>query len=168
MKKIEIEDLKENPFTMIGKDWMLITAEKDGKVNTMTASWGGLGVIWGKNVATVYIRNSRYTKEFVDNGEKFSLCILPEKYRKELAYCGKISGRDEDKVAKCGFTVEHQDGVPYFEESRLVLTCKKLYAQQMSKDFFTENGSENISKFYSDNDWHVMYIAGIEDVLSKD
>lgn len=118
----------------------MITAQKDDKVNTMTASWGGTDVIWNKNVVIVYIRNSRYTKKFVDDEDRFSLCVLPETYRKELAYCGKVSGRDEDKIAKCGFTVKHNNGVPFFKESRLVINCKKLYAQQMQADCFTKEG----------------------------
>ena len=101
MKEIKIEELQENPFKMIGKDWLLITAEKEGIANTMTASWGGLGVIWGKNTATVYIRHSRFTKEFVDYADSFSICVMPVKYRKELNYCGTISGRDENKIEKC-------------------------------------------------------------------
>lgn len=168
MKEIKPEELNENPFKLIGKDWMLITAEKEGKVNTMTASWGGVGVIWNKNVATVYIRNSRYTKEFIDEGEEFSLCVLPESYRKELGYCGKISGRAEDKVAKCGFKVEHQEAVPYFAESRLVLVCKKLYAQELNRNSFTKGHEGIADTCYSDNDWHVMYIAEIEKVLIKE
>ena len=87
MKEIKLEEWNENPFKVIGKDWMLITAEKDGRTNMMTASWGGFGIMWGKNVVTVYIRPSRFTKEFVDAGEKFSICIMDEKYRKQLNYC---------------------------------------------------------------------------------
>lgn len=165
MKEINPEALKDNPFKLIGSDWMLITAEKEGKVNTMTASWGGVGVIWGKNAVTVYIRKSRYTKTFIDNSDRFSLCILPEQYREQLGYCGKISGRNEDKVAKCGFTVEHKDGVPYFAESRLVINCRKLYAQEMNAECFFDQS--NVQKFYGDNDWHVMYIAEIESILEK-
>lgn len=165
MKEISIEEFMENPFKLIGKDWMLITAQKDDKINTMTASWGGLGVIWNKNVVTVYIRNSRYTKEFIDSENRFSLCVLPETYRKELGYCGKVSGRDEDKIAKCGFTVGHNNGVPFFKESRIVINCKKLYAQQMEYDCFTEEGENLPNTFYADNDWHVMYIAEIENIF---
>lgn len=167
MKEIKPEELQDNPFKLIGKDWMLITAEKDGKVNTMTASWGGVGILWNKSVATVYIRKSRYTKEFVDNGDHFSLCVMPEQYREQLGYCGKVSGRNEDKVAKCGFTVEHKDTVPYFAESRLVLKCRKLYSQEMKAECFSENAKGIVDACYSDNDWHVMYIAEIESVLVK-
>ena len=168
MKQISPASLQENTFEMIGKDWMLITAQKDDKVNTMTASWGGLGVIWNKNVATVYIRNSRYTKEFVDSQERFSICVMPQKFRNELSYCGKVSGRDEDKIVKCGFSVAHHKDVPYFNESRLVLICKKLYAQEMKAKCFTNEGKNLAETFYKDNDWHVMYIAEIEDILVTD
>ena len=165
MKEIKPEELGDNPFKLIGKDWMLITAEKDKKVNMMTASWGGVGILWGKHAATVYIRKSRYTKEFVDGSDRFSLCVLPEKFRSELGYCGKVSGRTEDKVAKTGLTVEHEGSVPYFAESRLVLVCRKLYVQELNAGCFVENAKGIINECYSDNDWHVMYIAEIEKVL---
>ena len=107
-KKIEADQFNESPFRMIGKEWMLVTAEKDGKVNAMTASWGGMGVMWGKNVAFVVIRPTRYTKEFIDASETFSLAFLPEKYRKQLSYFGTVSGRDEDKIQKVQFSVSHE------------------------------------------------------------
>lgn len=168
MKEINPEELKDNPFKMVGKDWMLITAEKDSKVNMMTASWGSLGIMWGKNAATIYIRESRYTKDFVDNGNHFSLCILPEDCRDKMNYCGKISGRDEDKVAKTGLTVEHENGVPYFKESRVVLICRKLYAQEMNAESFSDDAKGIIDACYSNGDWHTMYIAEVEKVLVKE
>ena len=193
MKEIKPEELNENPFKLIGKDWMLITAQKADRTNMMTASWGGLGILWNKPVATVYIRRSRFTKGFVDDGDTFSLCVMPEQYRKQLAYCGKASGRDEDKVAACGFKVAYAEfaaagsndactnavaandvataaapKVPYFEEARLVLICKKLYAQEMDAQCFTKEGSSIPSQIYSDNDWHTTYVAEIVKVLIKE
>lgn len=165
MKEIKVEELKENPFSLIGKDWFLITAKKDEKINTMTASWGGLGVIWGKNVATIYIRHSRYTKEFVDNSDRFSLCVMPEKFRKELNYCGSMSGRNQDKIKECGFSLDYENEVPYFLESRLTLVCKKLYAKEIGPEGFVSSQKELVDRFYSDKDWHVMYIAKIEKIL---
>ena len=94
-----------NVFDMIGKQWMLVGAEKQGKINAMTASWGGLGVMWGKNVAFVFIRETRYTKEFVDNEETFSLSFFGEEKREMLGYMGKISGRDEDKIEKSNLQI---------------------------------------------------------------
>ena len=111
-KTIKPEELSENAFSTIGKDWMLITAEVDGKVNTMTASWGGLGVMWNKDVAYIFIRPQRYTKEFVDGSSHLSLSVLKEGFRKELTYLGTVSGRDEAKIEKAGLTICHEDGVP--------------------------------------------------------
>ena len=104
-KEIKPEELQKNPFQMIGKEWLLVTAEKDGKANTMTASWGGVGVMWGRNVAFIVIRPQRYTKEFIDASDKLSLSVLDEEYRKTLSYLGSVSGRDEDKIGKSGLTI---------------------------------------------------------------
>jgi len=95
-----IELLEMNPFTKIGKEWALVTAGNKQKCNTMTVSWGGVGVIWNKNVVYIFVRDSRYTKEFIDNGEFFSLSFFDETYRPALSYCGANSGRNEDKFEK--------------------------------------------------------------------
>lgn len=125
MKEIKHENFQENAFEMIGKDWLLITAEKDGKVNTMTASWGGVGVLWNKKVAYIFIRPQRYTKEFVDFSDRLSVCVLPNSYRKELAYLGNVSGKDEDKISNANLKVQKYEDVPYFDEARLTLICRK-------------------------------------------
>lgn len=165
MKEITCEALNENMFKMIGKDWMLISAEKDGKTNTMTASWGGAGVLWNKNVAYIFIRPQRYTKEFIDSSDRLSICVLPEKYRKELSYLGRVSGRDEDKISNAGLNVKKYDNVPYFEEARLTFICKKLYAQELKEDCFIE--TDLIDKCYSQKDYHTMYVVEIEKILEK-
>ena len=180
-RKISAKEIPGNIIDMISREWMLITAGDKSGYNMMTASWGGVGVLWNKNVATVYIRKSRFTKEFIDDGDEFSLCVLGEDYRKELGYCGSKSGRNEDKVAATGLTVLHNagdlkadgaqggksNGTPYFAESRLVFICKKLYAQDMTAESFTQAGKDFPQKFYGDNDWHTMYIAEITKVLAK-
>ncbi len=165
MKIIRPEELKDNPFQTIGKDWMLVTAEKDGRVNMLTASWGALGILWNKPVATVYIRASRYTKEFIDGSGAFSLCVLPKEKKAAMEFCGSHSGRDCDKVAKTGLTAEHEDGVPYFAESRLVLICRKLYAQPFEPERFIDK--ELCRQNYGDNDFHTMYVAEITKILEK-
>lgn len=162
-KEIQPEQFDKNVFQMIGKDWMLVTAEKDGKVNTMTASWGGAGVMWGKNVAFVVIRPQRYTKEFIDASDTFSLSILDNSYRKTLNYLGTVSGRDEDKIQKSGLTVEHSGNTPYFKEANTVLLLKKLYHQEMSPDCFIDKSL--IEKWYPNADYHTLYVAEIEKIL---
>lgn len=169
MKKfveIKPEELNKSPFQLIGKDWMLVTAEKDSKVNTMTASWGGFGVMWGKNVAHIVLRPQRFTKEFVDSSDTFSLTFFDENFRKQLSYLGTVSGRDEDKLSKCNLTVEHSDNTPYFEEAKLVIICKKLYAQDFKPECFIANDLDE--KWYPEKDYHTLYIAEVEKVLIKE
>ena len=98
-KEIAAEELNMNPFTKIGKEWMLISAGNEEKANTMTASWGAMGVMWGKNAVTVYLRPQRYTKEFVDREQTFTISFLGEKYRQNLGYCGKVTGQGLDKIS---------------------------------------------------------------------
>lgn len=105
LKEVDVKSLDINPFTAIGDDWMLVTAGDAASHNTMTASWGGLGVLWGAPVATCYIRQSRYTKEFVDGSDLFTLSFLdPAVWRRQLSYLGRVSGRDEDKIKAAGLT----------------------------------------------------------------
>ncbi len=165
MKQIEINEFSENPFKLIGSDWMLITAKKGEKTNMMTASWGGVGILWNKPVATIYVRPQRYTKEFIDNEEYFSLCVLPEEYRQILNYCGTKSGRDEDKIAETKLTIDESEKAPIFKESRLVLICKNLYAQDLTEQSFIDKSL--VEKNYKAKDFHTMYIAEIEKILTN-
>ncbi|MBN7771760.1 flavin reductase family protein [Clostridium aminobutyricum] len=155
-----------SPFRMIGKEWMLITAEKDGKVNSMTASWGGLGVIWGKNVAYIVVRKSRYTKELIDSSDTFSLSFLEhKKYGEALNYMGTVSGRDEDKIKGAGVTVDHREGVPYIAEASTVMLCKKMCCQPITPDNFIANDIDK--QWYPDKDYHDLYIGEIVEILTR-
>ena len=164
-EKIDPKALDQNVFSLIGDQWMLITAGNQDQCNAMTASWGGLGVLWGKPVATVYIRPQRYTLEFVEREDTFTLCFFGEQYRKALALCGSKSGRDVDKVKECGFTVATAEGAPYFEEADLVLVCKKAYWQDMDPTHFLDG--EIDSKWYPEKDYHRIFIGEIVEVLRK-
>ena len=164
-EKIDPKALDQNVFSLIGDQWMLITAGTKDQCNTMTASWGGLGVLWGKPVATVYIRPQRYTLEFVEREDTFTLCFFGEEYRKGLALCGSKSGRDVDKVKECGFTVATAEGAPYFEEVDLVFVCKKSYWQDMDPTHFLDG--EIDSKWYPEKDYHRIFIGEILEVLRK-
>ena len=165
-REVKPEELSFNPFTRIGSDWMLITAGTEKAFNTMTASWGGAGVFWGKNTVTCYIRPQRYTKEFVDAGERFSLSFFGPGYREALNLCGSVSGRDCDKISRSGLTPFFTDGVPAFEEADLVLICKKLYRAPLKPEqFFSKEGVET---FYPKKDFHDLYIAEIEKALLRE
>lgn len=159
-KEVDVKKMDKNPFSMIGDEWMLITAEKEGKINTMTASWGGVGIMWGKTVATAYIRPQRCTKGFVDSSDYFTLTFFNGKQKKAMGYLGSVSGYDEpDKIEKTDLHVIEFDGHPSFEEAALVLVCRKLYAQEMKPESFMR--PEEIKEWYSDKDFHTMYIGAI-------
>lgn len=165
-REILPEELAINPFTTIGKEWMLITAGNVDKVNTMTVSWGGVGVFWGKNVVTTYVRPQRYTKEFIDQNDTFSLSVYGNDYKKILGYLGKVSGRDEDKIKESGLTVEFDGETPYFEEAKLVFICKKLCEGDISPENF--DAKENDEKWYPNKDYHRMYISEIKKILVRE
>lgn len=166
MREILPKDLDKNVFNLIGNEWMLVAAQnEEGKVNAMTASWGGLGVMWGKNVCYVVIRPQRYTKEFVDNSEGFSLTFYEEDKKEMLGYMGRVSGRDEDKIKNAGLTTIVEEGIPYFEEAKITLLCKKLFKQRLSENAVLDK--EILDKWYPNEDMHYLYIAEIEKVLVK-
>lgn len=164
LKEVDVKSLDINPFTAIGDDWMLITAGGEASHNTMTASWGGLGVLWGAPVATCYIRQSRYTKEFVDGADLFTLSFFdPKAWRCQLSYLGRVSGRDEDKIAAAGLTPVAVNGTTTFAEARLTLVCRKAYATYLGPEGFVAGpGSADDAKWYADHDYHTMYIGKIE------
>ena len=151
-EKVDIHSLNFNPFDKIGKDWLLISATKSGKTNTMTASWGTLGHLWNKDVAIIFIRPQRYTKEFVDESETFTLSFFDDKH-KELSYLGTKSGK------------EMVDGNPTFEEAKEVFICKKLYVGKLEKEYFLL--PEIYEKNYPLDDLHYVYIGEITDVYSN-
>ena len=166
-KKIDPKTLDKNVFSMVNDQWMLITAGTPEHCNTMTASWGGLGVLWNKCVATCYIRPQRYTKEFVDREEYFTLAFFGEEHRKALALCGSKSGREVDKAAECGFTVAAGAGnAPYFEQAELVLVCRKLFRQTMDEGCFLDKSL--IEKHYPGGDFHVTYVGEIVECLVRE
>ncbi len=155
-----------NAFSQIGQDWMLITAEKHGKPNTMTASWGGVGVMWNKNVAYIVVRESRYTKEMIDGSDTFSLSFLKHsEYKSTLKYLGVISGRDEDKIAGARLHIDYSHKTPYIDEAHTVLICKKLCAMPMTSDYFTDPSINET--WYKDKDYHTLYIGEIVEFLAR-
>lgn len=164
-KKIDPKELELNVFSAIDDRWMLITAGTAQRCNTMTASWGGLGILWNLPMAIAYIRPQRYTKQFVDENEYFTLSFYPEQYREQLVLCGRESGRDTDKAARCGFTAAAAEcGAPYFEQANLVLVCRKRMVMPMEEAAIPE---EIRAKHYK-NDYHHIYWGEIVEVLKKD
>lgn len=158
-------EMKENPLSLIGDKWMLITAGDETKHNTMTASWGGIGVVWGKDAATVLVRPQRYTREFIEAQERLSLCFFLNGYREQLNLCGTKSGRDLDKANACGFTPVYADQTVYYEQADLVFICRKLYAQDMEPECFLDRAQDE--KWYPEHDYHRVYVCEIMKALRK-
>lgn len=171
MKEINIKD-NNNCFTntfgklfeVINKDKALLTAGTIDDFNTMTIGWLSAGVIWGKNTLTVYVRPSRYTYKFMENNDYFTVSFYDQKYFDKIIYLGRVSGRDEPKVAKIDFTPIEVDKSTTFKEARLTVVCKKIYYQDMDEKQLHANG---IEKYYPNDDfkplekYHRTYIGEI-------
>lgn len=165
-KLIEPNNLNESSIRLIGFDWMLITAGNKGNFNTMTASWGGLGFLWSKPVAFIFIRPQRFTYNFVETNNFFTLCFFEPKFKAVLNYCGTKSGRNSDKITDTGLTpLQTAQGGIYFDEARLVLNCKKIYFDNINPDHFVD---KNLLVNYPDKDFHRMYIGEILECFIKE
>ncbi len=162
LKEIDIKDFSVKPFSLIGDEWMLITSGDEKGYNTMTASWGGVGVLWNKNVAFSFIRPQRYTFEFVEKNEYYTLSFYPDNMKQALTLCGRKSGRDCNKVKEAGLSPIFNEKAPYFEGAKLVLICKKLYNQFFTPECFVE---KELEINYPNKDYHKMYIGEIVKAL---
>ena len=168
-RRISPEEL-DNVFRLVGKDWMLITAagrDAAGRetVNTMTASWGGMGVLWNRPVAFCFIRPQRYTFELTERTDRLSLSFLGEEHRAALRLCGTKSGRDTDKFAEAGITPAAKDGTPFVGEANLVLFCRKLYADDLKKSAFLD---PVLLDNYKQDDFHRVYVCEIEEAYVRE
>ncbi len=169
MKPIAIKDLNENFFQTIGKEWMLVTAGDKEQFNTMTASWGSIGFLWNKPVVFVFIRPERYTFEFIEKSEYFTLSFLGEENKAIHKICGSKSGREVDKVKETGLKpIITEKGNIFFEQGRLNLECRKLYSDTIKEECFIE--LEACKQWYGGvhGGFHHMYIAEITGAWIKE
>lgn len=164
LHEIALSELNFNPFEKIGKDWFLVTAGDEKGFNTMTASWGFMGVIWGKNVFETVVRHNRYTYEFMEKNDLFTISFFDEANRDALKFCGSHSGRDCDKAKETGLTPLYIEGTTAFEEAKLVFICRKLYDGDI--DLEKLNCDER-TKWYGSDPVHKQYIGEIVKVLAK-
>lgn len=165
-QEIAPTEIELNPVQMIDKDWMEVSAGKEGNMNLMTISWGTIGELWGKPVFTVFVSTSRYTHKFMEENDYFTVTHFPADMRQQLSYLGRVSGRDEDKVAGAGLTVEFTElGNPIYAEADLAIECKKLYGQQFDANLMPAEQREWYEK--SGLGIHYMYIGEIIHVWKK-
>ena len=162
-KEIPVYEM-ENVQKLIEKDWMLITARDGDRVSGMTASWAGLGELWNTHVAFCFIRPQRYTYNLTEREDYVSLAFFDEEYRPALSLCGTKSGRDTDKLTEAGLTAGEIDGVPVIEEAKMIVIGKKLYADYIKEDSFTD---EMPLQYYEKRDFHRFYVYEIKKVLVK-
>lgn len=157
------KEIPDNVFRLIGQDWMLITAGTPDNFNTMTASWGGMGVLWGRDVCWCVIRPQRYTREFIERSENFTLSFFTSEYRDALNLCGSRSGRDINKAKEAGLHPEPGAiaGTTQFAEARLVIACCKAYTHDIDPTRFLDPA---IDSNYPKKDYHRLYVGFIESV----
>lgn len=164
-KEIQPKEYCENIFEQIGTNAMLITTGDEKHHNAMTASWGGLGVLWNKNVSFIFVRHSRYTFECLESeSDNFALCFFGDKHPEVIKLCGTKSGRDVDKVQNSGLTPLFDFEAPYFEEADVVLFCKKIYSQDLDAKALQNSP---FSTMYADDDYHRVYVGEIIRILKK-
>ena len=165
-QEIAPTEIELNPIQMIDKDWLEVSAGKEGDMNLMTISWGSIGELWGKPVFTVYVSTSRYTHKFMEENDYFTVTHFPASMKQQLGYLGRVSGRDEDKVAGAGLTVEFTElGNPIYAEADLAIECRKLYGQQFDAELLPAAQREWYEK--SGTGIHYMYIGEIIHVWKK-
>lgn len=165
MKELaNIREVKENIVKLIADDWALVSAGDKDKWNTMTISWGGVGELWGKDVVFAFIRPQRYTKEFMDKSDYFTVSFFEDKFKDALKICGTKSGRDCDKINMAGLTPEFDGEAVFLAEARLVIKCRKIAVQKMDNAGFID---ESIESNYKSGDYHFIYIGEIEKVFEK-
>ena len=167
LQRIDPTTIHDNPFTLIGGQWALLSAGDRESYNTMTVGWAGLGVLWSKKVAMAYVRPQRYTWQFTEKQDYFTLTFFaPGEQREALSLCGTKSGRDMDKFAAAGLTPAFADcGAPYAAEGELILVCRKLYAQNMEEDCFLDQAV--MEKCYPEKDYHRMYVGEIVEAYRR-
>lgn len=161
-REISLRELDVNFVKMLSEDWALLTAGKADCFNTMTVSWGGIGELWNKDVAFLFVRPQRYTYEFIENSDYFTLSFFGGEYKKELGICGSKSGRDVDKIEATGFNPIAIGESTGFKEAKITVYMKKLAYQDMKPDGFID---DSIMNNYKDNDFHRVYIGEVLKVI---
>lgn len=164
LKEISIKDINCNAYEMFNKNWALVSSGNEQDYNTMTISWGTLGHLWFKDIATVFVRPSRYTFEYMEKNDYFTVSFFLDSHKDDLTYLGKNSGRDGDKVSKTSLTPIFLDGEVGFEEADYVMICKKVHAVDFKREQFCDSGIESV---YTSDDIHKQYTGAIEKVYKK-
>jgi len=164
---MNLENFNLAPFHLLDKEWALLTAGDRENFNSMTISWGGMGTLWGKPVVTVYVKPIRYTYEFMENSEYFTISFYDETYKKDLGIMGSKSGRNVDKVAQTDLTPEFLDKGISYQEAKLTIVCKKIYFQDLDRSHIQNISQNELDRYYKTEPIHRMYIGEVVDIMDK-
>lgn len=166
---VDIQTAVPELLPAFGAENALLTAGTAERCNTMTIGWCQLGRLWSLQACTVYVRPERYTYQFMEDNDYFTVSVLPPERKSAMALCGTKSGRDMDKIKECGLTVRTgAGGAPFFQEAELVLVCKKLYVQDMDPACVLPAGEEKILPCYgAKGGWHRIYTGEIVEAYSR-
>ncbi|OQA86346.1 MAG: Flavoredoxin [Lentisphaerae bacterium ADurb.Bin242] len=165
-KMIPPEEFAANLFDLFHRKWFLLTSGCFGtrQFNTMTVSWGFLGEMWMRPTAIAVVRPQRYTLEFMDRYDSFTLCAFGESFREALKLCGAKSGRELNKVEAAGLTAIPSESVssPGFQEAELILECRKVYRGEFRKECFLDKMIPQ--EFYPGKDFHRIFVGEITQI----
>lgn len=160
---MRLTDVDFNFAQRVAKAALFTATKKDGQINTMTVSWGGSGILWGREVCFVFVRPERYTFEFCENGDTATLSFFGQEKRDALSFCGSKSGRDVDKFRQCGLTYKMEKGACVFDDAEITVVLKKLYAQDLEENCFV---NDTCKSFYQNGGYHRMYICEVVDIIT--
>ncbi|MCR4561659.1 MAG: flavin reductase family protein [Bacilli bacterium] len=166
-KAIPYENIStyKDPISLFNEDGVVLVRDKEkGKVNPITIGWGSIGVLWGKPCCTIFIHESRYSKHLLDEEDFFSVCFLPKEQKKMVAYFGKFSGRDVDKIKESGLEVVDGD-YPFLKDSELVIFCKKVGQTKFDE---SKISLPDIKNWCQQSGVHSIYFGEIVKVIVRD
>ena len=163
---VDIKNLEFSPVKAIGDDWGILTGVSDEGFNSMTVSWGSIGVMWNRPCVFAFVRPQRHTYKFMEGGEFFSLAIMNKDIHDRMTVFGRASGRDVDKYAVSGFTAAEHEGVYFPEEADMVFICRKISAGDVKPEWFVDDKIDSAN--YPNRDYHRMFIGEIITTLKKD
>ncbi|MHB9132967.1 MAG: flavin reductase family protein [Armatimonadota bacterium] len=160
-RQIAIEELVLQPFTTLQPDGVLLVSGAGvNQANVMTISWGTFGVMWGRPIAMVMVRPTRYTWDFITSAPDFTINWLPDDMLDALRLCGSASGRTMDKFAAAGLTQDNGLVVhaPILAESILTLECRTIYRDDVKPDHFLDT---SFTSMYEANDYHGLFFGEV-------
>jgi len=166
-KSVSPGELTDNVFSLIGKDYTVITAGKADHYNSMVASFGGWGQLFSKPTTWCFLRANRYTLEVIRTENTYTMSYFEDEYKEQVLLFGSKTGRNTDKMKESKLTmVETPSGNISYKEARLIIECKLTEVTTVSPtDFYTQEGKDFVTEAYEDaKDYHKLVFGEITNV----